>query len=124
MNQNTMTTLPIHITPHHLNLSPPLREFVCMKFEKVHRIASDAVAADLVLRRHHGTSSGLRYSASARLAVPGRDVHGSATHADLYTAVVKLVATLARRSRKRKTRLARTYRPLRTGSARKSLPAH
>jgi ribosomal subunit interface protein len=117
MNQNTMTTLQIHITPDHLNLCPPLRDFVCMKFEKVHRIASDAVAADIVLRRQHGTSSGPRFSVSARLAVPGRDIHASATHADLHPAVVKLVAMIARRSRKRKARLARTYRPRRAGRA-------
>ena len=123
MNQNTMTTLPIHITPHHLSLSPPLRDFVSMKFAKVRRFASDAVAADIVLRRHHGTGSGKRFSASARLAVPGRDVHASATHADLHTAVVKLVSTLARRSRKRKTRLARTYRPRRAGRAQESRTA-
>jgi putative sigma-54 modulation protein len=117
MDHNTMHNLPIHITPHHLSLSPPLREFVALKFGKVRRFSKDAVAADIVLRRHHGSSDGPRFSASARLAVPGRDVHGSATHADLYTAVVKLVGTLARRSRKRKTRIARTNRARRAGNA-------
>src|SRR6187431_1795934 len=95
MIQNTMTTLPIHITPHHLSLSPALRDFVGLKLAKVPQFASDVLAADVVLRRHHGTAHGKQFSASARLALPGRDIHGSATHADLYTAVVKLVATLA-----------------------------
>lgn len=109
MIQNTMTTLPIHITPHHLSLSQALRDFVCLKLAKVTQFAGDALAADIVLRRHHGTANGKRFSASARLALPGRDIHASATHADLYTAVVRLVATLARRSRKRNTRLAKTH---------------
>lgn len=116
MNHNTMATLPIHITPHHLSLSPTLRDFVCMKLAKIPRFASDVLAADLVLRRHHGKANGKQFSASARLALPGRDIHGSATHADLYSAIVELVATLVRRSRKRNTRLAKTYTQRRAGN--------
>jgi putative sigma-54 modulation protein len=108
MNETKMTELSTHITPHHLRLSPAITEFVRNKFAKVPRIASDAIATEVVLRRHHGTSGGRRFSASARLAVAGRDIHASATHPDLYTAIVKLVARLARRSRKRKVRLVKT----------------
>ena len=102
-----MTNLPIHITPHHLSLTSPLREFVLNKVATLPRFANDVIAAEIVLRRHRGTSTGKRFSASARLAMPGHDIHGTAAHADLYTAVVKLVSRLARRSRKRKTRLAK-----------------
>lgn len=98
--------LPIHITPHHLQLSPALLAFVHEKLADVPRIAPDALSADVVLRRHHGTSAGPKFSASARVALPGRDIHGKASHADLYSAIVKLSSRLARRSRKRKTRLA------------------
>jgi putative sigma-54 modulation protein len=110
-----MTALPIHITPHHLRLSPALRTFVHNKLASVPRYARGVVAADIVLRRHHGTAHGKQFSASARLALPGRDIHGSATHADLYSAVVKLAGTLQRRSRKRKTRLAAAHARPRTG---------
>ena len=120
MNETNRTTLPIHITPHHLRLSPALSEFVYDKFAKVPRFANDVLATDVVLRRHHGSSEGPRFSASARLALAGHDIHASATHADLYTAIVKLVETLARRSRKRKTRLMKAHamrpRPLRYAS--------
>jgi putative sigma-54 modulation protein len=109
MNETKIGTLPIHITPHHLRLSPALRDFVHRKLGKAPRFASGVLSADVVLRRHHGTADGRRFSAGARLALPGRDIHASAANADLYTAVVKLVATLARRSRKRKTRLARAF---------------
>lgn len=114
MNETNITALPIHITPHHLRLSPTLRAFVHRKLAKVPRFASDVLATDIVLRRHHGTADGKLFSASARLALAGRDIHASASHADLYTAIVKLVAKLARRSRKRKTRLAKTHSPRRT----------
>jgi putative sigma-54 modulation protein len=115
MNENTHAALPIHITPHHLTLSPALGDFVSMKLSKVPRISGEVLAADVVLRRHHGTMAGRQFTASARLALPGHDIHGSATHTDLYSAVVKLVATLARRLRKRRTRLARSHSHRRGG---------
>jgi len=116
MTEAKTTELPIHITPHHLRLSPAVSEFVRGKFAKVPRFASDVLASDVVLRRHHGTSDGKLFSASARLAVAGRDIHASALHGDLYTAIVKLVEKLARRSRKRKTRLDKS-RAARRGTA-------
>lgn len=99
MTHNIIKTPSIHITPHHLSLSPALRDFARTKLAKVPRFANDMVGADLVLRRHCGTANGKQFSASARLALPGRVVHGRATHANLYSAIVKLVSTLARRAK-------------------------
>ena len=100
-----MTNLPIHITTHHLSASDALRRFAREKISSVSRFANDALAADVVLRRHGGAKE--RFSASARLALPGRDIHGRAVASNLYAAIGKLVAKLARLSRKRKTRLAK-----------------
>jgi putative sigma-54 modulation protein len=103
-----MTNLPIHITPHHLHISSSLRDFISGKIATVARVAGDILSADVVLRRRSGNVMG--FSASARLALPGHDIHGQATSADPYTAIGKLVARLARLARKRKTRLAKTFR--------------
>lgn len=81
-----MTNLPIHITTHHLSLSEPPRRFTRKNITPV-----------------------TRFSASARLALPGRDVHGRAVDSNLYVAIGKLVAKLGRLLRKRKTRLARSF---------------
>lgn len=102
-----MTNLPIHITSHHLSASEGLRQFAREKISSVCRFANDALAADVVLRRHSGAKE--RFSASARLALPGRDIYGRAVATDLYAAVGKLVARLARLARKRKTRLSKTF---------------
>lgn len=102
-----MTNLPIHITTHHLSLSDPLRRFTRKKITPVTRFANDALAAEIVLRRHGGAAT--RFSASARLALPGRDVHGRAVDPDLYVAIGKLVSKLGRLLRKRKTRLAKSF---------------
>jgi putative sigma-54 modulation protein len=102
-----MTNLPIHIMTHHLSLSDALRRFARKKLSSVRRFANDALAAEIVLRRHAGAKE--RFSASARLALPGRDIHGRAVDVNLYVAIGKLVAKLARLSRKRKTRLAKRF---------------
>lgn len=98
-----MANLPLHITTHHLTLSEPLRRFARDKIAPVIRFANDALAAEVVLRRHHGAAP--RFSASARLALPGKDIHSRAVHHDLYVAIGRLFDKLARRCRKRKTRL-------------------
>ena len=102
-----MTNLPIHITTHHLSASNALARFAREKISSVCRFANDALAADVVLHRHGGAKE--RFSASARLALPGRDIHGRAVDSNLYAAIRKLVDKLARLSRKRKTRLAKTF---------------
>ncbi|MEO5719598.1 MAG: ribosome-associated translation inhibitor RaiA [Chthoniobacterales bacterium] len=102
-----MINLPLHITTHHLRLSDPLRRFTRKKITPVARFANDALAAEIVLRRHGGAAT--RFSASARLALPGRDVHGRAVDPNLYVAIGKLVSKLSRLLRKRKTRLARSF---------------
>ena len=79
-----MTHLPIHITTHHLSLSDSLGRFARKKIGPVTRFAHDAIAAEIVLRRHNGAET--RFSASARLALPGRDVHGRAVDRNLYVA--------------------------------------
>jgi putative sigma-54 modulation protein len=103
-----MTNLPIHITTHHLRLRDSLRRFLRKKIAPITRFANDTIAAEIGLRRHGGAQT--RFSASARLSLPGQDVRGHAVGPDLYTAIGKLVAKLGRLLRKRKTRLAKVYK--------------
>jgi len=113
MNRTNTTTIPVHITPHHLRISPNLREFAHGKFAKVRRFSSDALRMDLILRRRGGIALDGRFSATARVALPGRDIHATASHDDLYTAIVMLVRRISGLSRRRKTRLAKMRTPLR-----------
>ena len=102
-----MTDLPIHITTHHLSLTEALRRFARQKITPLARFANDTLAAEIVLRRHGGAAT--RFSASARLALPGRDLHGRAVDSNLYVAIGKLVTKLGRGLRKRKTRLGKSF---------------
>lgn len=105
---NTAIRMPIHITAHNLSLSLPLCEFVRKKIGAVARFANDVLAVEIVLRRNpsHGSE---RFSVSARIALPGHDIHSHAAAPDIYVAVGLAAAKLARRLRKRKTRLSKTY---------------
>jgi ribosomal subunit interface protein len=102
-----MTNLPIQIIPHHCHLSPALHDFVLTKIAAVTRVARDILSAEIVVRRRSGRAHG--FCASARLALPGRDIYGKAKSADPYNAVGKLIKKLARLARKRKTRLGKTF---------------
>ena len=103
-----MKNPPIHITPHDLDLSSALRDFIQMKISGLSRFAGDILAAEVVLRGKSGAAH--LFSVSARLALPGKDIQGNAVHANPYTAIDQLVARLARLSRKRKTRRANVFR--------------
>jgi len=99
---------PIHITPHDLDLSSALRDFIHRKISSLSRFAGDIVAAEVVLRGRSGAAH--LFSVGARLALPGKDIQGHAVHANLYTAIDWLAARLARLARKRKTRRANLFR--------------
>ena len=107
-NNSSMKNVPLHITPHDFELSPALREFVHQKMSALSRFARDVLAAEVVIRKPSGAAH--LFSVSARLALPGRDVQGNATHGNVYGAIHKLVDRLARLSRKRKTRLTTMLR--------------
>lgn len=111
---NTNTSIPVRITPHHLTLSPALITKVQDEIGSLARFGKTIVRANVVLRLHHGRSNGKLFSASARLSLPGGDIHASAKHSNLYTAISALEIRLARRMRKRKTRMENrlnTHRP-------------
>jgi ribosomal subunit interface protein len=103
-----MNALPIHITPHGIELSLALRKFIEKKVSRVSRFAGDILSAEVVLREKSDRNG--VFSVSARLALPGRDVHANAVHVNFYAAINQLVARLARLSRKRKTRFEKRKR--------------
>jgi ribosomal subunit interface protein len=103
-----MKIVPIHVTPHGLQLSARLRNAIARKISALSRVAGDMLAAEIVLRGKKGAAQ--LFSVSARIALPGRDLQGNATHANRYGAINQVVARLARLARKRKTRVVSAFR--------------
>jgi ribosomal subunit interface protein len=100
-----MRNLPVHTTAHDLDFSPALHGFIRAKMSALSRFASDILAGEITLRGRSGAAN--LFSVSARLALPGRDVHANAK---IYGAIEQLVSRLGRLSRKRKTRLLNKFR--------------
>jgi ribosomal subunit interface protein len=107
-NTIDMNKLPIHIMPDGIELSFALRKFIEKKISGLSRFAGDILSAEVVLREKSGANR--LFSVRARLALPGRDVHGNAVHKNFYAVINQLVARLARLSRKRKTRFEKGIR--------------
>lgn len=101
-----MTKLPIHITAHNLVIDDALHCFVMRKVGTLRRFTSDALAAEIVLRRD--AQPVVRFSAVARVSLPGRDLHASADSINIYNAIQRVVDKLVRLARKRKTRFLKT----------------
>jgi putative sigma-54 modulation protein len=107
-NSTAITHVPIHITAHHVHLSEFIHNFLKEKIGALARLSKDVLAIDVVLKRTTDPANE-RFATSVRLAVPGRDIHSQAAAQDLYVAIGLVAAKLARRIRKRKTRLSKTY---------------
>ena len=103
-----MNDLPIHIMSDGIELSFLLRKFIEKKISALSRFSADILSTQLVLREKSGAKGLL--SVKARLALPGRDIHGNAAHENFYAAINQLVTRLARLSRKRKTRYKKRVR--------------
>lgn len=125
MNRIDTHALPVNLTTHHRRRNLTSSEFADRNLAKSSRFPDEALRMDLVIRRHGSDAEDGRFSASARLPLPGRDIHATAVHADLPTAIVKLIERLVRRSHRRRTRAGNTNAPRRarkTGN-RHDLPA-
>ena len=105
-----MNDLPIHITAHDIEVSFALRNFIEKKISRLSRFASDVLSAEVVLREKSG-ANGL-FSVSARLALPGRDVHANSVHENFYAAINQLVSA------------ARTFVPQAKNAIRETQTSH
>jgi ribosomal subunit interface protein len=101
-----MTKLPIHIIAHHLVIDDALKGFVLRKVGGLRRFTDDALAAEVVLRQD--SERAIRFSAVARVSLPGRDLNARADSTSIQGAIQRLVLKLVRLVRKRKTRLLKS----------------
>ncbi len=87
----------LNITGHHVDLTPPLREFVTSKLQRVERHFDKLIDANVIL-----TVEKLRHKAEATLHTRGAHLHAEATAENMYTAIDKLIDKLDRLTNKHK----------------------
>lgn len=94
----------IHLDPRNVSLSAALQDFVTEKVGRLGEMVKDILSAHVVFQRADSAAANGHFSVKVHLAVPGKDVVASDRDGDLYAAIDKVSAKLARRLRKRKTR--------------------
>jgi len=95
----------IHLNPHQFKLTESIRAFAISKISRLESVAHDLQSAEITLAHDHGAGPEEKFSATVRLALPGKDVHATETRQDLYAAIDVVHDKLARQLRKRKTRM-------------------
>jgi putative sigma-54 modulation protein len=95
----------LQITGHHLEVTPPLRDYVTSKLEKVTRHFDHVIDVSVTL-----SVEKLKQKAEVTLHVRGKDIYVESEDADLYAALDALVDKLDRQVLKYKQKLQDHHR--------------
>jgi putative sigma-54 modulation protein len=97
--------MQLHLSPRNVRLTGAIHAYVAEKIMRLEDIASQILAAHVVLLHDERTASGGTFCIKVHLAIAGPDIHAEDVGVDLYAAIDKVGDKLARQLRKRKTRL-------------------
>lgn len=97
--------MQIQLTSGNVRSTAALRGFVAEKLDRLTEMVGGILSAHVVFNRAETAAAGSQFCVKVRLAVRGKDVFASDRDGDIYAAIDKVSAKLARRLRKRKTRL-------------------
>ncbi|MCW7536629.1 ribosome-associated translation inhibitor RaiA [Aquabacterium sp. A7-Y] len=93
------------ISGHHLEVTPPLREYVLTKLDRVTRHFDQVMGIDVLLRVEKLKEKERRQKAEVNLHLKGKDIFCETSHEDLYAAIDELMDKLDRQVVKHKGRL-------------------
>lgn len=91
----------LNISGHHVDLTPPLRDYVTSKLKRIERHFDHLINAEVVL-----TVEKLRHKAEATVHASGTDMHAEATVDDnMYAAIDCLIDKLDQQTRRHKEKM-------------------
>jgi putative sigma-54 modulation protein len=93
----------IHLSPRHMPLTAAIHQSVATHLSQLEELGTEIIAAHVVLLHAEAKDPGDRYEVRVHLAVAGPDIFASDSENDLYIALERVTAKLARQLRKRKT---------------------
>jgi putative sigma-54 modulation protein len=93
------------ISGHHLDVTPPLREYVLNKLDRVTRHFDQVVDVNVILSVEKKKEKEQRQKAEVTLHVKGRDIFVEQSHEDLYAAIDQLMDKLDRQVVRHKDRV-------------------
>ena len=87
----------LQISGHHIDVTPALREYVETKLEPVVRHFDKVLAVNVIL-----SVEKLKQPADVTMRVPGKELHITESHEDLYAAIDSMFDKLDRQVQKHK----------------------
>ena len=90
----------VNISGHHVDLTPPLREYVATKLKRLERHFDHLISAEVIL-----TVDKLEQKAEATVHASGANLHAEARNGDMYAAIDLLADTLDQQTRRHKEKL-------------------
>jgi putative sigma-54 modulation protein len=97
--------MQIHLSPRQVKLTGALHAFIANKVAHLETLTDQILAAHVVLAHEESQGRTSNYCVKLHVAVPGPDIHAEDRDHDLYAAIDKVIAKVARQLRKRKTKL-------------------
>lgn len=89
----------LHISGHHVEVTPALKQFVTEKIQRLSRHIDDLLDVNVILTvdspKHEGRHGG-RHQAEAKLHVSGANLFAKSTAPDMYAAIDLLMDKLDR----------------------------
>jgi len=97
--------MQINVSGHHIELTPPLRDYVNTKLQRIERHYDNVTDADVVL-----TVDKLEQKAEATIRISGARVFADAVHEDMYAAIDALADKLDRQIMRHKEKRTNHHR--------------
>ena len=92
--------MQITFTGHHLDITPPLKDFTMKKLSRLERHFGDVISVAVTFKVEN-----LDQIAEATVHIPGTQMHASEKTNDMYSAVDGLIDKLMRQLREHKERV-------------------
>lgn len=90
----------LNISGHHVEVTPPMRDYVLTKLRKLERHFDHLISAEVIL-----SVEKQRQKAEATVHASGANLHAEAIDGDLYAAIDLLTDKLDQQTRKHKDKL-------------------
>jgi len=90
----------LHVTGHHLEITPAIRAYVVNKLERVSRHFDHVIDVSVVL-----CVDKIRQIVEANVHVRGKEIHAESVDPDMYAAIDALADKLDRQVKKHKEKL-------------------
>ena len=89
----------LHLTGHHVEITPAIREYVTAKLAKIERHFDHVIEVNVIM-----TVEKLDQKIEANVHLSGKDIHVQAHEGDMYAAIDGLIDKLDRQVIKHKER--------------------